>query len=333
MWHLRCGPSHAIGRAGVQHDADISSVRRSHYFIGPLTTSSVARHTPTALACADCCSLDENDIGDDGARLLGAWLEAGPAVSSLFLCSCGITAAGLVSLLPGLKACLDLSHLALCANPIGDAGAGILAAWVAACPPLTALSLGSCHITADGLKKLLPALQTCPSLIHLALYSNPIGDEGAAMLAAWLASGPPLVALGIGGCDITQVGDAALARAVSVNCFLDELDSPGPMAAAVMQQSNGTARRDSFIAMLADLPCNHRTACGATPLLQLACALLEEPPDRVVTIAAACRRMLARGHRPGTRDQGGNTPLHVAAQAEIGGCPALCEALLTRQKP
>ena len=129
-------------------------------------------------------------VGDAGASALAAALDRGamPQLKKLALPNCGLSDAGLMSLVPALRARPALESLNLAHNPIRDRSIVALVARAPPPPPLsaahlqairggvlpslTALNLGNTEISDDG----------CSALHDALVRIHPIGCNGLAAL-------------------------------------------------------------------------------------------------------------------------------------------------------
>ncbi|MFD9290330.1 gala protein [Streptomyces sp. NPDC060030] len=149
--------------------------------------------------------LKRNPLGDAGVRALGAMLARNTVLRTLDLVNCGITAAGLTSLLSVLAVREQpLERLFLGGNGLGPETAPLLA-----------------------------ALLRDAGVRELYLPANHLGDEGAAVLASAVDPARP-VRLGLGGNGIGPAGASALADALG---GIEALDLGRPMS----QRSLGAA--------------------------------------------------------------------------------------------
>ncbi|XP_004459835.2 ribonuclease inhibitor [Dasypus novemcinctus] len=154
----------------------------------------------TAEGCRDVCrllrakdslrelSLAGNQLGDEGARLLCESLrEPGCRLESLWVKSCGFTAAccpHFGSMLGHNKSLLELQ---LSGNALGDAGVQTLCQGLGLPgSALRVLWLGDCEVTDRGCAALAALLLSCPGLRELDLSNNPMGDPGVLQLVGSL---------------------------------------------------------------------------------------------------------------------------------------------------
>ncbi len=192
--------------------------------------------------------LSRDRIGDSGARVLGAALQAIPApvaVGSLVLSRNALTAIGLRSVAPAMKRvfageglqtldvggnrlfCEGLAVLAgmlpttlseLRVNGTGCGDTGMLAL-AAALPALTSLRILDCgsnsRIEKDGWVALAAALPQIPALVEVELaWCDGVGNAGAKALAAVLPKAVALQYLGLNWCRIGDAGIQAIATVV-----------------------------------------------------------------------------------------------------------------------
>ena len=127
-------------------------------------------------------------IGEDRWRELGEALSDNSTLTSLYLWSCGITAAGAAHLAEGVGKSASLATLNLgnnlgnnlWSNKIGDSGAQVLGAALVATSTLTSLNLGICGITAAGAAHLAEGVrQGPPRRVPLTLHGVDLGRVAA----------------------------------------------------------------------------------------------------------------------------------------------------------
>ncbi|XP_047547498.1 ribonuclease inhibitor isoform X2 [Lutra lutra] len=146
----------------------------------------------TATGCRDLCrvvrakqslkemSLAGNVLGDEGARLLcESLLEPGCRLQSLWVKSCGFTAACCVSFGAMLAQNKHLTELQLSNNQLGDAGVRELCQGLRQPgAALRELCLGDCDVANDGCASLASLLLVNRSLRELDLSNNCMNDQG-----------------------------------------------------------------------------------------------------------------------------------------------------------
>jgi Ran GTPase-activating protein (RanGAP) involved in mRNA processing and transport len=192
--------------------------------------------------------LGRDRIGDAGARVLGAALQAIPAplaVESLVLSRNALTVTGLQCIAPAMKRmiggeglqtldvggnrlfCDGLATLAgmlpttLCELKINGTGCGDtgMMALAAVLPALTGLRVLDCssnsRVGKDGWGALAAALPQVPALVEVeAAWCDGIGNAGAKVLATGLPKALALQYLGLNWCRIGDAGAQALAEVV-----------------------------------------------------------------------------------------------------------------------
>jgi Ran GTPase-activating protein (RanGAP) involved in mRNA processing and transport len=127
--------------------------------------------------------LDENNIGDDGAKALAGALKTNKALQILYLDDTNIGDDGAKALADALKTNKALQTLYLIANNMSDDGAVAMAEALKTNKALQKLDLDRNNIGDDGAKALADALKTNKALQILHLCENNIGDDGAKALA------------------------------------------------------------------------------------------------------------------------------------------------------
>ena len=132
-------------------------------------------------------NLEENYIGDDGAKALAG----------------------------NLRHCNKLQTLNLEGNNISTGGAKILTAALQDCNNLQKLNLGKSNIGADGFKVLL---QQCNNFHTLSLRQSHIGGDSAVALAEGIQHCRNLLTLNLEGNDIGNDGIKALAKKGLPHC-------------------------------------------------------------------------------------------------------------------
>lgn len=167
--------------------------------------------------------LSNNDLGEDGARVLCQGLAASACpLESLRLEGCGLTAANCQDLCGIVAAKASLRELQLGNNQLGDAGIAAL------CPGLLGpgsrlktLWLWECGFSAGGCRDLCRVLRAKESLKELSVAGNEVGDEGVRLLCESVGEpGCRLESLWMKSCNLTaaccpHVG-AMLARSRSL---------------------------------------------------------------------------------------------------------------------
>ncbi|XP_027809278.3 ribonuclease inhibitor isoform X2 [Marmota flaviventris] len=146
----------------------------------------------TGEGCKDLCrvlkakqslkelSLAENQLGDEGARLLcESLLEPGCQLESLWVKTCGLTAACCPYFRSVLAQNKFLLELQISSNQLGDAGVQELCQGLSQPGAvLRVLWLGECNVTDSGCDTLATALLVNRSLRELDLSNNCVGDPG-----------------------------------------------------------------------------------------------------------------------------------------------------------
>ncbi|XP_037696292.1 ribonuclease inhibitor [Choloepus didactylus] len=154
----------------------------------------------TAEGCRDLCrvlqakeslkelSLVGNELGDEGAQLLCKSLrEPGCRLESLWVKTCGLTAACCPHFGAMLTHNRSLLELQLSNNKLGDAGVQqICQSLGQPGTTLRILCLGDCEVTDTGCAALALLLLSCPSLRELDLSNNCMGDPGILQLVGSL---------------------------------------------------------------------------------------------------------------------------------------------------
>lgn len=210
--------------------------------------------------------LSGNFMQDEGAKTLADGL-AGPVftcakLKTLKLCGMEIRDAGAIDLLraasrigslqeldldcnriegairpafsQALSKCTALTSLSLNCNKLGTPGLQALADGAIAAGALRCLFLGRHVITADGAAQLERVLAGCP-VRELSLHVCWIGDEQLCVLAAALRMCPTLTALNLAKNNISILGAAALAAA---------LTEPRPLPLAIDLAGNAQDQRE-----------------------------------------------------------------------------------------
>nr|CAI9704839.1 unnamed protein product [Rangifer tarandus platyrhynchus] len=150
----------------------------------------------TVSSCRDLCrilqtketlkelSLTGNSLGDEGAQLLcESLLQPGCQLESLWVKSCGFTAACCQHLGSVLTQNKRLLELQLSSNPLGDAGVHVLCqALGQPGTVLRVLWVGDCELTNSSCGDLASLLLANRSLRELDLSNNALGDPGILQL-------------------------------------------------------------------------------------------------------------------------------------------------------
>ncbi|XP_027388694.1 ribonuclease inhibitor isoform X2 [Bos indicus x Bos taurus] len=129
-------------------------------------------------------SLAGNSLGDEGAQLLcESLLQPGCQLESLWVKSCGFTAACCQHFSSMLTQNKHLLELQLSNNPLGDAGVHVLCqALGQPGTVLRVLWVGDCELTNSSCGGLASLLLASPSLRELDLSNNGLGDPGVLQL-------------------------------------------------------------------------------------------------------------------------------------------------------
>ncbi|XP_076971346.1 ribonuclease inhibitor [Tamandua tetradactyla] len=150
----------------------------------------------TAEGCRDLCrvlrakeslrelSVAGNELGDRGAQLLCEGLrEPSCQLESLWVKTCGLTAASCPHFAAVLTHNRALQELQMSSNKLGDAGVQQLCQSLSQPgTTLRVLWLGDCDVTDRGCAALAALLLSSPSLRELDLSNNPMGDPGVLQL-------------------------------------------------------------------------------------------------------------------------------------------------------
>ena len=132
------------------------------------------------------CSLDSNDIGDEGAIAISAALESNTTLEDLSLKSYDggtqITAAGAQAIAKMLVVNRALKSANFSYNSFGDEGTAALSEALKSNSTLEELKLDANRIGAAGAQSLAGMLQVNRSLNSVDLRGNTIPDEGEQQL-------------------------------------------------------------------------------------------------------------------------------------------------------
>ncbi|XP_006868365.1 PREDICTED: NACHT, LRR and PYD domains-containing protein 2-like [Chrysochloris asiatica] len=173
-----------------------------------------------------CLNLTDNELSDDGAKLLCKSLkESNCSLQRLSLENCRLTG-GCCRNLSVLVRNEKLTHLCLAKNELGNGGVQLLCEGLSDpnCK-LQTLVLWSCGITENGCDHLSKLLQKKPSLTHLDLGQNCLGIMGLIFLCEAL-KGPEcsLKCLWLWGCSLVPFSCMDLSSALKCNQNLTTLD-------------------------------------------------------------------------------------------------------------
>ncbi|XP_062895928.1 NACHT, LRR and PYD domains-containing protein 12-like isoform X2 [Mobula hypostoma] len=133
-------------------------------------------------------SLNDNNLGDSGVKLLSAALRISKCkLQKLWLRNVGLTDSGVEDLASVLSTNPSLTELNLGANELGDSGVKLVSAALSnskCC--IQKLWLFDVSLTANGAKDLISTLSTSRSLKELSLNDNNLGDSGVKLVSAAL---------------------------------------------------------------------------------------------------------------------------------------------------
>jgi Ran GTPase-activating protein (RanGAP) involved in mRNA processing and transport len=167
--------------------------------------------------------LNENAIGDNGARAIANALTKNRTLGSIDLRGNSIGDAGAVAIAMALLQSTSLKTLYLQSNGIGPAGAIALSETLRTNTCLQVLGLGQNIIGENGTEALAGALATNQSLVDLSLPNCSIGNVGATALARSLRSNVSLTTLYFGGNKFGTTGLISIAFALAGNKVLTVL--------------------------------------------------------------------------------------------------------------
>jgi uncharacterized protein (TIGR02996 family) len=148
--------------------------------LGPAALGALADHLP---ACTTLV-LTGNTVRDLGIAGLRAWKHL-PALDTLYLSGCGLTEAGVETLIAGPLPALD--KLCLSSNRLGDAVADAFVARAANLPSLRVLELKQTGITRRGVDVLMTA--KLPALFRVDVRRNRLEAADVADLAPRVRGG------------------------------------------------------------------------------------------------------------------------------------------------
>jgi Leucine-rich repeat (LRR) protein len=142
-------------------------------------------------------NLNHADIGNQGAKDLGAALHSNTHLAVLFLDNNGVYGSGCQALAAGMARHPALKFVFLSYNSVGNSGAAAIALALKENRNIKVLNLMHNNITVQGSVALAESLRCNSSLQKLNLDGNPIGDKGALALAAGLEDNHALTHLDI----------------------------------------------------------------------------------------------------------------------------------------
>eukprot|EP00877_Chromochloris_zofingiensis_P011019 jgi/Chrzof1/6170/Cz17g14050.t1 len=154
--------------------------------------------------------LGYNDIGKEGARILGQSGSTWSNLTKLFLNRNAIGDDGVRALAQAGHHWPELQVLGLEGNHITETGARYLAEYGACWSKLTMLSLDDNCIKGEGATALAERASAWPQLQRLYLRDNSIGDEGVKALAKAGSNWPQLKELCVGFKNICDEGAKVL---------------------------------------------------------------------------------------------------------------------------
>lgn len=223
----------------LQFPSHLSSLDLSHNGLDKRAAFALKFALPK-LASARASQPGRRDTGQQPASEARHGQREPRSAAGLRLASCGIDAAVIKALAPGLAHLPRFAALDLSENPLGPAGEAAFAPALPALTHLTELRLVGCGIgdggaasiapglaaktslrvlllgdNRVGMAALAPAIGRLRRLQSLNLSSNPLGPAGAAALATALPRLTECTKLGVDSCGIDARGVAALAPGLS----------------------------------------------------------------------------------------------------------------------
>ncbi|KAL0242942.1 hypothetical protein GEMRC1_005505 [Eukaryota sp. GEM-RC1] len=156
-------------------------------------------------------------IGDEGTRALAEALKVNAAVTSIVLSENSIRAEGARALAEALKINASVTSVNLVSNYIGDEGARALAEALTVNTSVTSIVLSENSIRAKGARALAEALKVNTSVTSIVLSENSIRAEGARALAEALTVNTSVTSIDLRFNDIGDEGARALSDALKVN--------------------------------------------------------------------------------------------------------------------
>jgi len=170
-------------------------------------------------------NLNDNKIGDEGAKFLADGLAGNKAIKKLYLARCDMGAEGFKDMGRLIADAPALDEVLLSSNACDKDGLkGAFSDGLAKNTNLKSLYLGVLRLGNEGIKPLCDGpLKAHPSLQHLSLTYNRIDVEGVAYLNAALASNKVLSYLDLSGNSLGPDGATALVTGLKTNKALKKL--------------------------------------------------------------------------------------------------------------
>ncbi|KAK3279063.1 hypothetical protein CYMTET_13037 [Cymbomonas tetramitiformis] len=279
----------------LQNNTVLKELYASGHKMLPETARIVADMLTKNSALEALC-VGDSEFGDEGVAELSIGLSKNNALTSLDLEAKSIGPQGAASLQNALQANTSLKTLQLARNAVGNEG---LASLCKGLKPssITSLDLSETGITGGGAAALGELLGSVPPahIFRLILSNNSLGPEGGQAIAQGIAKNSMLEELNLHGCELGDVGAAALLQAVQQGC---ESDSCRLRLLVVSSCSIGPEG--------ASLMANALSACTSLARLDLRENGVEE--TGVVELAKAIGTLAARNPGGGLLDLdlGGN---------------------------
>jgi len=263
----------------------------------------------SALEFPDCT------LTDDGARLLGAFLQKDTNINSLILTNNNISKIGAKEIAKGVHFNTKISSLSLSNNLIGSQGAINLAPAIANCMTLESVALSGCNIGSKGAKALAKAFTKNLKVSRVDLSKNVIGGLGGKAFAKPISKGSSAKMEGLINLNISynRLGDSGLkgwGRAIGMNSYLYEVDltsnniSDVGISSIARPLSGALFNKSTSFSQLILAANEHITADGAHALTQaildheLQITSLDLSHTRIGDSGAAAIAKLFNEHHP-----------------------------------
>ncbi|KAF9990533.1 hypothetical protein BGZ75_001406 [Mortierella antarctica] len=274
--HCKLSIAVVLGSAqGKEKITDLAEVLKTNSTLSTLTLQNNSIGDDGAKALGEALKtnstlttldLNNNSIGDDGAKMLGEALKTNSTLVTLDLRGNLIWWEGFLEFLELLKTNSTLTMLDLTENKIAGNVANALAESCKTNSTLATLDLRYSSIGYDGAKALSEALKTNSTLTTLGLLYNSIGDDGAKALGEALRTNSTLTTLYLSNNSIGDHGAKALGEALKTNSTLTTLDLRSNAIGDVGAKALGEALKTNSTLMTLDFANNSIGDDGAKAL-------------------------------------------------------------------
>ena len=176
------------------------------------------------MICLEELSIDNNKLGDHGAKLLSEGITNTETLRKLDISGNYIEPSGTTAIAYALDNNTSLQQLDIGKNNIGPSGTTAIANALKINTTLQQLSIYSNNIGSSGATAIASALTINTSLQQLYISGNNIGSSGATAIANALTFNTSLQQLYISANNVESSGATAIANALTINTSLQQLN-------------------------------------------------------------------------------------------------------------